>query len=300
VNEAARGRWLVFGATFFWGTTATLARFMFRDRHIPPLSLVELRLAVSVALLGPWLAWRNPSALRVRREDWIYLLVLGLVGVTAIQGTYYYSVSVLGVGLAILLQYLAPTLIVLYEAARGARVGGATVLALMLALAGTALLVGNVDRAAIHARPFQWAIGFSAAFVFAFYIVFSKRALRRYAPDTVLFYTFTIATLAMAVVTPPWRIAAAGYDATTWALFVVMGVASALVPFKLFYAGLKRLSPAQTGILATLEPVVAVLSSALFLHEGLRPLQWLGALCVLAAAMLASRLTSELRSASAA
>jgi drug/metabolite transporter (DMT)-like permease len=296
VNEAARGRWLVFGATLFWGTTATLARFMFRDRHIPPLTLVELRLAVSVLLLGPWLALRNPAALRVRREDWGYLLVLGLVGVTAIQGTYYYSVSVLGVGLAILLQYLAPTLIVLYEAARGVRIGGATVLTLLLALAGTALLVGNVDPAAIHARPFQWAIGFSAAFVFAFYIVFSKRALARYAPDTVLFYTFTIATLAMAVVTPPSRIVAAGYDGTTWALFVVMGVASALVPFKLFYAGLKRLSPAQTGILATLEPVVAVLSSALLLREGLRPLQWLGALCVLAAAMLATRVTSELRS----
>ena len=300
MNEAARGRWLVFGATFFWGTTATLARFMFRDRHIPPLTLVELRLAVSVALLGPWLAWRNPAAFRVRREDWLYLLLLGLVGVTAIQGTYYYSVSVLGVGLAILLQYLAPTIIVLYEAARGVRIGAATIVTLMLALAGTALLVGNVDRAAIHARPFQWAIGFSAAFVFAFYIVFSKRALLRYPPDTVLFYTFTIATLAMAVVTPPWRIAAAGYDATTWGLFVVMGVGSALVPFKLFYAGLKRLSPAQTGILATLEPVVAVLSSALLLREGLRPLQWLGALCVLAAAMLATRLSSELRSAPAA
>lgn len=297
MNEAARGRWLVFGATFFWGTTATLARFMFRDRHVPPLSLVELRLAISVVLLGPWLALRNPEALRVRREDWGYMLILGMFGVTAIQGTYYYSVSVLGVGLAILLQYLAPTLIVLYEAARGARISGATVLTLLLALAGTALLVGNVDTSAIHARPFQWAIGFSAAFVFAFYIVFSKRALNRYAPDTVLFYTFTIAALAMAVVTPPSHIAAAGYDAATWALFVVMGVASALVPFKLFYAGLKRLSPAQTGILATLEPVVAVLSSALLLREGLRPLQWLGALCVLAAAMLATRLNSELQSA---
>src|SRR5213593_1297411 len=74
-REVARGRWLVFGATFFWGTSATLARFVFRDRHVPALTAVELRLVIACALLGPWLAWRRPSALRVPRSDWGYFLV---------------------------------------------------------------------------------------------------------------------------------------------------------------------------------------------------------------------------------
>ena len=47
---------------------------------------------------------------------------------------------------------------------------------------------------------------------------------------------------------------------------------STLVPFAFFYAGLRRLPPAAAGIIATMEPVIAVLSAALFLGEGLRPL----------------------------
>ena len=287
-HGARRGRWLVLAATFFWGTSATLARYMFRERHVPPFSLVELRLGISVVLLAPWLLWRRPESLRIRREDWGYLVTLSIVGVAAIQCTYYYSVASLGVGLAILIQYLAPSLIVLYDATRGVRIGPLMLVALAAALGGTALLVGNVSPASIHARPLQWVISFSSAFCFAFYIVFSKRALRRYPPTTVLFYTFTIAGAALSLVAPPWKILAAGYDRGTWILFALLGVCSALVPFALFYAGLRHLRPAQAGILATLEPVVAVASSALLLGEGLLPLQWLGALLVLTAATLAS------------
>jgi len=292
-GDAARGRWLVFAATFFWGTSATLARFVFRDRHVPALTVVELRLLIAVALLGAWLAWRNPRALRVRRADWGYFLVLGLFGVATIQGTYYYTISVLGVGLAILLQYLAPSLIVLYDALRGAAIGRATLAAVLLALVGTALLVANVNPAALHARPRDWLIGFSSAFAFAFYIVFSKRGLSRYAPETVLFHTFLIAGLFWAVVTPPSRILAAGYEASLWWLFAALGVFSTLVPFAFFYAGLRRLPAAEAGIVATLEPVVAVVSAAALLGEGLRPAQWLGALFVLVASAMASRRVPE-------
>lgn len=266
---------------------------MFRDRHVPALTAVELRLAIAVAILGPWLLWRRPQALRIARADWGYFLALGLFGVAAVQGTYYYAISVLGVGLAILIQYLAPALIVAYGALRGIRVNLATVIALVSALSGIALLVSNVDPGSLkahplHARPIDWAVGFGSTLSFAFYVVFSKRGLRRYAPETVLFYTFLVAGIFWAVVTPPWRIAGAGYGADLWLMFAALGVFSTLVPFFLFNTGLHRLSAAEAGIIASLEPVVAVLSAALFLGEGLRAMQWLGALLVLIAASLAS------------
>jgi drug/metabolite transporter (DMT)-like permease len=284
---------LVVGATVFWGLTATLARYVFRDREVPALTVVELRCAIAAILLGVYLAWRRPWALRVRREDWGYFAVLGLGGVAMIQATYYYSISKLGVGLAILLQYLAPCLIVLYDAARGVPVRRAVIGAVAGALAGTALLVVGVDAAALHARPWHWAVGFSSAFAFAFYIVFSKHGLHRYRPETVLFYTFTLAALLWAIVTPPWKIVGAGYSATLWMLFLVLGVFSTLVPFFLFYAGLRRMPAAETGIVATLEPLVAVLSAAVFLGEGLGVRQWIGAGLVLAASVMASRNAPE-------
>jgi drug/metabolite transporter (DMT)-like permease len=283
-----RGRWLVFTAAALWGTSATLARYVFRDRQVPALVVVELRLVFAVAMLAVWLAWHKPAALRVDRRDWAYFLTLGVFGVATVQGSYYYSISRLGVGLAILLQYLAPTLIVLYDLVRGRRVSGLTAAAALLALGGTALLVVGVDVQRLHARPLDWAIGFGSAFTFAFYILYSKRGIARYELETMLLYTFAVAAVLWAFVTPPWRIVAANYDGSLWAMFLTLGFFSTLAPFAFFYAGLKRLSSTEAGIVATLEPVIAVLSAALFLHEGLDARQWLGAMLVLGASIMAS------------
>jgi drug/metabolite transporter (DMT)-like permease len=285
----AQGRLLVLAATVFWGTSATLARFVFRDRGVPPATAVALRLAIAVTILGAWLAWRRPAALRVQRGDWPYLIVLGLFGVAAVQGTYYFAIARLGVGLAILLQYLAPALIVGFELLRGQRVPTRVWVSALAAIAGTALLVRGVGQVGRAIALGDWMVGFGAALAFAFYIVYSKRGLARYAPETVLFYTFLVAGVFWGCVTPPWRILAAGYGATLWLAFAALGVFSTLVPFVCFYAGLRRLPAAEAGIMATLEPVVAVVSAAVVLGEGLRPIQWLGAILVLAAAITAGR-----------
>ena len=289
----AHGRWLVFAATVFWASSATLARFVFRDRHVPPLTVVELRLAIATLILFAILLLRRPQALRIRRTDIGYFLALGLFGVAAVQGSYYFSISKLGVGLAILIQYLAPTLIVAFELLRGRWVGWTMISAVVCATAGTALHVGGVDPVALHAKPLYWAISFASAFVFAFYIVYSKRGLQHYAPETVLFYTFAIAGGFWAIVTPPWRIAAAAYPASMWGIFILLGLFSTLVPFGLFYAGLRRLPASEASVIATAEPLVAMLTAGVFLHERMRPLQFVGAAFVLIAALLASRNTPQ-------
>jgi drug/metabolite transporter (DMT)-like permease len=283
------GRWLVFLAACFWGTTATLARSVFRDHGVPALTVVELRLVFAAVLLLAWLASRRRSALRVERSDFGYFVVLGLFGVAAVQGSYYYSIARLGVGLAILLQYVAPSLIVLWELARGRKPAPAMIIAVCLALAGTALLVNGVDSRTLHATALDWAIGLSSAVIFAFYVVYSKRGLARYAPETVLFYTFSIAAAFWAIVTPPWRIIAAAYPPGLWVRFVLLGIFSTLVPFRCFYAGLKRLPATEAAIISTSEPVVAIMAAALFLGESLRPLQLGGAAMVIGAALIASR-----------
>lgn len=277
------------GAAFFWGTSATLARFVFRDRHVPPLAVVELRLAIAALILGLWLAVRRRDLLRIEPRDAGYFLLLGVFGLAAVQGSYYYSISVLGVGLAILIQYLAPTLILILQIARGANPGRITLLAALGALIGTALLVGHVGPEARSAAPWQWAISFGSAVIFAFYILYSKRGLAKYALETVLFYTLCIAAIFWGFVTPPWTLAQRGFGPELWWMFLALAIFSTLVPFSLFYAGLRRLPPAEAGIIATLEPVVAVVSAAVLLGEGLGPIQSLGAGLVLAASVISNR-----------
>jgi drug/metabolite transporter (DMT)-like permease len=285
----ARGRGFVFAATVFWALTATLARFVFRDRHVDSLVVVELRLAIATIVLFTILVTTRRDLLRVKIRDVPYFVTLGLFGVATVQASYYYSIAHLGVSLAILLQYLAPTLLVALELARGRWVGWSMIAAVACALAGTVMLVGGIAPATLHAEPMHWAIGFFSALAFAFYVHYSKRGLERYRPATVLFYTFLVAGVFWAFRSPPWKILAAGYGADLWWMFVALGLFSTLVPFTLFYSGLRWLPAAEAGVIATAEPLLVIVAAAIFLGEKLGPLQLVGALFVLVAALLASR-----------
>lgn len=292
-TSRASGRWLVFAAAILWGATATVARLAFRDHQVPALTLVVVRLTIACLLLFPWIAWKQPRGFRVERGDWAYLLILAVFGVATVQATYYYSISRLGVGLSILIQYLAPALLVGAEILRGRPTPPVIWAAVLAAVAGTGFLVGGLGDSVRGVRLFDWCVGFASALSFAFFIGYSKRGLQRYSPLTILFYTFLIAGILWSCVTPPWRVLLEGYSPTVWTLFAIIGVGSTLLPFVLFYEGLRRLPAAEAAILATLEPVVAVAMAWIFLEEPLGGMQWLGAVLVLGAAVLVSRQSPE-------
>jgi drug/metabolite transporter (DMT)-like permease len=276
-----------------WGTSATLARWTMKH-DVPPLVVVELRLAISVVLLALGFALFRPRLFRIGRADAVPLVVLGTCGIAAVQGTYYTNVNLVGVGLAILLQYLAPTLVVAWEAlVEHRRPRPIELASLVAATAGVALLVLADDAALARANPLGVAIGLASAVFFAFYIVYAKRLVARLSPWTVLFYGFLVAALFWMVAEPPWRIAGAHYSGELWGLFLAIALGSALVPFALFYAGLARMAASRAGIVALLEPIVAIGSSALFLHEGLSVSQSLGAVLILLGVGLAARAHAE-------
>jgi drug/metabolite transporter (DMT)-like permease len=279
----------VIAATVLWGTSATLARWTMKH-DVPPLTVVELRLAISVVLLAIGFAAFRPALFRIARADVLPLVILGIGGIAAVQGSYYTNVQWVGVGLAILLQYLAPTLVVAYEALIARRVPSRIeFLALACATIGVALLV-LADHAAIaRANPRGVLLGLASAVFFAFYILYAKRLLARLPPWTVLFYGFLVAALFWMVFVPPSVIAAAHYDARAWGLFLVIALGSALVPFALFYAGLARLEASRAGVVALLEPIVAIGSSAWWLKEGLTLSQAAGAALILLGVGLATR-----------
>jgi len=279
---SSSGLLFVVAACILWGTSATVARWAMKQ-DVPALVVVELRLAISVLLLALAFVLLRPALFRIGRGDVVPLLVLGVVGIAAVQGTYYTNVGLVGVGLAILLQYLAPALVVAWEAiVRRKPPSRARVVALLLATIGVALLVLADGAAVARANPLGVTIGLASAGFYAFYIVYSEGLVRRLSPWTVLFYGFLVAALFWMVFVPPGRIAAAGYDAGQWALFGYIALASALVPFALFFAGLRRVGAARAGIVALLEPIVAIGSAALFLREGLSPAQGAGAVLILA------------------
>jgi drug/metabolite transporter (DMT)-like permease len=115
-----RGYLLIAGATVFWALSGTLAKFMFNNRPIAPLVLVEFRLLGSFVILAALLAAFSPAELRsglrlaLRPADARYFLIYGTAGMAMVQLSYFLAISQGSVATAIFLQYLAPVLTAIY------------------------------------------------------------------------------------------------------------------------------------------------------------------------------------------
>ena len=292
-----RGYVFIASAALLWGVAATLGRAAFTGRLLPsgealqpidPLILSQSRTTISFLVLLPvLLSRRGWQSLRLPASDLGRTLALGILGVAASNYLYYLSIQKTNVATAIVLQYTAPVLVLLYMVVRGLqRATPQRVAAVGLAVVGSALAIGIVGAGGFRLDPIGVMAALLAAVSFAFYNIAGHRLLARYDRWIVLLYTTFSAAAFWMFVNPPWKVVAAHYSGIQWAFLAVFAVVSMLAPFSLYFAGLQYLEPTRAIVVSCLEPVFSIVLAALLLGEALRPVQALGIVLVLAAIVI--------------
>jgi drug/metabolite transporter, DME family len=292
-----RGYAYIAAATFSWGIAATLGRAAFTGRLLPrgealapidPLILSQSRTSFSFLVLGTALWWRRGwRGLQVPRADFVRMTLLGVLGVAASNYLYYLAIQRTNVATAIILQYTAPVLVLLYMVARGLqRATAQRVAAVGLAVVGSGLAIGVVGAGGIRLDTVGVMAALLAAVAFAFYNLAAHRILERYDRWIVLLYTTLTASVFWLGVNPPWKLVAAHYSGVQWGFLVVFAVLSVLVPFSLYFAGLQHLEPTRAIVASCMEPVFSILLAAVLLGEGLKAVQVVGIVVVLAAIVI--------------
>ncbi len=82
---------------------------------LSPARFVFYRSVLSALMLLAVLLWRDRTLLRLSSRDLPFFLAMGTLGLALTQFTYYAAIQSLSVGMAILLQYLAPLWMLLFE-----------------------------------------------------------------------------------------------------------------------------------------------------------------------------------------
>lgn len=292
-----RGYAYIAAATFLWGIAATLGRAAFTGRLLPsgqalqpidPLILSQSRTTISFLVLLPILqvrrGWTN---LKLPAADFGRIVLLGVLGVAASNYLYYLAIQRTNVATAIILQYTAPVLVLLYTVTRGQQKAtlqrGAAV---GLAVVGSALAIGVVGAGGFRLDPVGVSAAMLAAVSFAFYNVAGHRILARYDRWIVLLYTTFSAGAFWLIVNPPWKLLAAHYSGLQLSFLLVFAVVSVLAPFSFYFAGLQHLEPTRAIVASCLEPVFSIVLATLLLGEALRPIQTLGIMIVLVAIVI--------------
>jgi DME family drug/metabolite transporter len=269
-------------AATLWAVAGVFGKILMAS-GLSPAQLVFYRSALGSTLLLIVLLFGNRSLLRVALHDLPFLISLGVLGLALTQYTYYGAIQSMNVGLAILLEYLAPLWIVLFERLWLKQpLAPAKILALLLALLGCSLVsVQTAGDARVSA--YGLFLGIASGVCFAVYGLMSQKALKSYQEITVLFYSLLFTALF-------WRLVGSNHwasfqrlDNFKIGLVLYVAVLGTVVPFFLFVFAVKHLGASQVGIASTLEPLVAAVIAWIHLGERLTPLQMVGGFFVLSA-----------------
>ena len=273
---------LAASAATMWALNGSLSRLLLDD-GVSALRLAELRGVLSFVLLASALAIARPRLLRIRRQDVPRLAFLGIVGLAGVHATYFFAISRLDVGVALVIQYLGPLILLLWLRLVHRRqlqrsLWGAAVLSVI----GCFLVVQAWNPGAIDGLGLLAAFG--AAITFAIYLYSSEQAGHRYEPVTTLVWGFGFASLFWLVVQPPWSFPFAEFtSAENIALGLGVAVIGTLLPFVCIVAALRHVPASRAAVVATLEPVLAAIIAWPVLGQDLDVAQIAGGLIVVGA-----------------
>ena len=282
-----KGYFMVMGASLFWGASATAAKFLL-NRHLDTLLIVQTRVTFACLLLLPYLASDEVRrAARATARSLAASRCSASLGVAGSNFTYYFAIKESTVATAILIQYTAPLLVMAYAAYSGEeRVTTVKLTAATISLLGCFLAVGAYNLSLLRISPLGLASAICSVFTWAFMNVYTRHLLSRYTLWTVMFYAIASASAFWLFIQPPWTIAGMDLPLDVWGGLVVLSIFSILIPHTLYFSGLRYVVASRAIITSTLEPVIAIVTAALFLGEYLAFGQTVGALIVLGAIVL--------------
>jgi drug/metabolite transporter (DMT)-like permease len=280
---------LAFTAASCFGVGGIIAKSAF-NAGVAPSLLAEWRILFGFIAYAAIFAVVRPAAFRIKRADIPLFALFGIVGLAGVQWSYYESIQRLPVGVAVVIQYTAPVLLLVWARLRGRKVGGRLWVAAALALVGCFFAAGAYDAALFQLNTEGVALSLLSAVIFAIYFSVAERILRRYDTPTLLVYGFGFALLAWAIYRPLWTLPWTTTSPEIYALLVGVLIVATVIPFALTLAAVKLIPAARVGLTATIEPVVAALVAWLVLGEYLAPAQIAGGAIVVVAILVAQSL----------
>jgi drug/metabolite transporter (DMT)-like permease len=288
-----RLRWMVVAllSAAAFGMSGTFVKPLFEAGWSPGAgSIVRTGVAGLVLTVPAVRALRGRWSLL--RRHWLGLTVFGGVGIAGTQTAYFTAVDRIPVGTALMIEYLAPVLLVLATAVRLRRLPQVPVLVgSVLAMLGLALVLDLGSGGALD--PVGLAAALVAAVVCAVY--FQLSATLPVPPLALAAVGFWIATAASALLGAAGLVPITVGDPEVLLLgtavpaivpLAVVVLVATVLAYALEVTAAPRIGARATSFLALTEVLFASIAAALVLGQVPGPMQLLGGLSLIAGVLL--------------
>lgn len=216
----------------------------------------------------------------------LQLVGLGIIFYGAGTGFYFAAGQSIGTGLAMVIFFTYPIFVVgMSGFSEKKRPSQWVILALLMIVLGCALIAfGSHGDAKLEL--FGIGLAFISGMSYGSYILTSKKASRQISP---ILSTFAVCVGSTITFLPNIYMSGNFYWPATsdiWLLITLFGSIGTALPVLLLLAGMKRISATQASIISVLEPVTVLAVGAMVLGELVTTLQVIGAVTILASAIV--------------
>lgn len=225
-------------------------------------------------------------SLRLSRQQLLALILMSIVGNFSSTVMLYSSYQFIGVGLATVVHYLSPVIVMLVnilffkEKAKSWKI-----LSLVLAFLG--ILTFFTQPGSTNFIGILLALGSAVSYTIIFLCI-EHTPINTLHHVTLTFYTSAFVSVLSFVVGSASGQLNLGMTAAAWGYSVILALMVGVAAFVLFNHAVVLVGSSTTSVISMLEPLAGILVGYLVLKESYSPLNWIGCILILLGATIIS------------
>jgi drug/metabolite transporter (DMT)-like permease len=294
---------LAFVSAWCFAFSGPMAKYLIAA-GLAPIEAVWARMAGAGLLLLAVLAVVRPKALRIPRSRLPFFAMYAVVAVAGVQSLFFVAITRLPVGIALLLEFMAPVMVVLWvRFVRRIRLGRGAYAGAVVAVVGLGIVVEAWEGLRVDALGL--VLGLAAGACCAGYFLMSDSFGDDVDPLGLIAWGMTGAAVVLIPFSRPWDIPWEAFAATAapggglrlpvLGAYLWMVLVATVTAYILGVNAVRRLSAAIGATVASLEVIGGAVVAWALLDERLGGLQILGGLLVLSGALLAQTASARPR-----
>jgi drug/metabolite transporter (DMT)-like permease len=257
-----------------WGSTFVVTKATVQE--IPPLALGALRFTMAAVVLVPVAVARGGLRSLPQPLPLGSLVMMGVTGIALFHIAFNLALVHGSASQGALIYALVPAAVAVAAVlCLRERLSRRRIVGIMLSIAGIVVVISSAEVSGHSPRPLLGAVWMLVAVVtWAAYTIVAKRLAD--ADQVVVIACTTVIGVLVMIPSAVWELRHGAWPAPSlqgWLGALFLGIVASAVGFIVYSRALRELDASLVGVLVNLDPIVGVLTAALFLGEPLRVLQ---------------------------
>ncbi|PIC76247.1 EamA family transporter [Sporosarcina sp. P19] len=280
-----KGIIMIIIGSMLWGATGPMMEWILNHSEMSVSMMLILRLSIAGGVLLLLLKAKGIQVGRpMRQKLWLRKMVMfGVIGMLGVQFGFVQTIAHSDAVVATLFQFVAPVyIIILLSIFQKSFPPGSQVIGMVIALFGLILLLTNGSFSSISLDTTAIVWGIIVGFAFTFYTLYPVVLMAEWGVLLVVGWGMFIGGMTLFIINLPMFFMNLGVllDGPAMGMLLLVIIMGTLA-FIMFLQSMNYISPVETSVLSSFEPLTAMIVSVFWLGQAMGVWQLTGAAIML-------------------